>query len=64
METERRNIERPIDGRMTLVLGLVDLSNYYKVGCVFPMVIWSEIRIGQHRDGDHQEDAPYFSSDY
>ena len=26
METERRNIERPVDGRMTLVLGLFDLS--------------------------------------
>ena len=25
MDTERRNIERPIDGRMTLVLGLFDL---------------------------------------
>ena len=26
METERRNIERPVDGRMTLVLGLFDLT--------------------------------------
>ena len=31
-----------------------------KVGCVFPMVIWSEFRIGQYRDGDHREDTPQF----
>ena len=29
-----------------------------KVGCVFPMVIWQEIRI----DGVHSQDAPHFSS--
>ena len=37
--------------------------NYYdgKVGCVFPMVISSDFRMGQHRDDDHQEDAPHFN---
>ena len=25
------------------------------------MVIWSEFRIGQYGDDDHQEDAPHFS---
>ena len=31
-----------------------------KVGCAFPMVIWSEFRMGQYRDDDHREDAPHF----
>ena len=31
------------------------------VGCVFPMVIWSEFRMGQYRHDDHREDAPYFT---
>jgi len=29
-----------------------------KVGCVFPMIIWSEFRVGQY-DG-HREAAPLF----
>ena len=33
-----------------------------KLGCVFPMVISSDFRMGEHRDDDHEEDAPYFSS--
>ena len=32
----------------------------YKVPCAFPMVISSDFRVGQHRDDDHEEDAPYF----
>jgi len=31
-----------------------------KLGCVFPMVISSDFRMGKHRDDDHEEDAPYF----
>ena len=34
----------------------------YKEGCVYPMVIWSEFRLGKYRDDDHREDAPHFSS--
>ena len=33
----------------------------YKVGCIFPMVIWSEFRMGQYWDDDHREDAPQFT---
>ena len=33
----------------------------YKVGCVFPMVIRSEFRMGQYRDNDHHEDALHFT---
>ena len=33
----------------------------YKVGRVFPMVIWSEFRLGEYRDDDHREDAPHFN---
>ena len=29
-----------------------------KVGCIFPMVILSEFRIGQYRDEYHRKDAP------
>ena len=35
---------------------------YYKVGRFFPMVISSDFRMGEHRDDDHEEDAPYFMS--
>ena len=31
-----------------------------KVGCIFPMVISSEFRMGQFRDDDHRRDAPHF----
>ena len=34
--------------------------SYNKLGCAFPMVISSDFRVGQHRDDDHEEDAPYF----
>ena len=34
-----------------------------KVGCAFPMVISSDLRMGKHRDDDHEEDAPYFKCD-
>ena len=33
----------------------------YKVGPIFPMVIWSEFRLGKYRDDDHREDAPHFN---
>ena len=39
-------------------------SFYNKVGCVFPMVISPDFRVGQHRDNDHQEDAPHFTCVY
>ena len=32
-----------------------------KVGRVFPVVIWSEFRMGKYRDDDHREYAPYFT---
>ena len=32
-----------------------------KMGCVFPMVILSEFRIGQYGDDDHWDDAPHFN---
>ena len=35
-------------------------KRFFKVGCIFPMVISSDSRMGQHRDDDHQEDAPHF----
>ena len=41
--------------------GYDDTHNGYKVGCVFPMAIWCEFRMGKHRADDHQEDAPHFS---
>ena len=34
--------------------------NVDKVECVFPMVILSDFRMGQHKDDCHQEDAPHF----
>ena len=33
----------------------------FKVGSAFPMVISSDLRMGKHRDDDHEEDAPYFT---
>ena len=32
-----------------------------KEGCVFPMVIWSEFRMGMSRDDDYREDASHFT---
>ena len=31
------------------------------VGCVFPMVIWSEFHMGKCRNNDHREDVPHFT---
>ena len=35
-----------------------------KVGCVFPMVISSDFRMGKHRDHDREEDAPNFTEHF
>ena len=35
-------------------------TDYFKVGCVLPMVISSEFRMGQYWEDDPQEDAPQF----
>ena len=44
------------------VSNLVHLTfNYYKVECVFPMVISSDFRTRQHRDDDHLEHASHFT---
>ena len=32
-----------------------------KVGRVFPVVIWSEFRLGQYRDDDHRDEASHFN---
>ena len=34
---------------------------FCKVGRVFPMVIWSEFRLGEYRNDDHRENAPHFT---
>ena len=44
-----------------VALKIVSDLIFTKVGGVFPMVIWSEFRMEQHRDDDHQEDTPYFN---
>ena len=33
----------------------------FKVGCISPMVIWSELRIGQYKHDGYREDAPHFT---
>ena len=33
---------------------------FYKVGCVLPMIISSEFRLGQYRDEDHRQDPLHF----
>ena len=47
-----------------LISGAWDLNHIFhtgtKVECVLPMVIWSEFRLGQYRDDEHQLDAPHF----
>ena len=41
--------------------GVADSRHFlYKVGCVVPMVIWSEFHMGLYRDDDHREQAPHF----
>ena len=42
---------------LSKLLGIWSGTFFTKVGCVFPMVIWSEFRMVQYRDGDHREDA-------
>ena len=32
-----------------------------KVGCIYVIVISSELRMGQYRDDDYREDAPHFT---
>ena len=39
----------------------IDYERQYKVECVFPMVISSEFSMRQHRNENHQEDAPHFT---
>ena len=34
---------------------------YFKVGCVFPMIIWSKIRMRKYMDVNNSEDAPHFT---
>ena len=31
---------------------------------MFPVIIWSEFRLGKYRDDNHREDAPHFTSKY
>ena len=38
-------------------LGIHCNSHFYKVGCVFQMVIRSEFRKGQYKDDDHRDDS-------
>ena len=40
---------------------VIEVPYAHKVGCVLPIVISSEFRIGQHRDQDYWEDAPHFT---
>ena len=35
-----------------------------KVGCIFPVILSFEFRMGQHRDDGHQEDAPHFKKGF
>ena len=39
----------------------LNLDQFYKVGCTFTMVISPWFRMGQYRDGDHGQEAPYFT---
>ena len=32
------------------------------MGCIFPMVIWSEFHIGQFKDDDYRKDSPHFNN--
>ena len=38
---------------------LIDSTD--KVGCAFPMAIWSKVRMRQHRDDGYQGDTSHFS---
>ena len=37
------------------------MCSFHKVGCILPIVILSEIRLGQYRDDEYRENAPHFS---
>ena len=50
----------PIQSRTCILEVVKSLGIQPKVGCVIPMVIWSELRLGKYRDDDHREDAPHF----
>ena len=39
-------------------------TELYEVGHVFPVVIWSEFRLGKYRDNDYREDAPHFTATF
>ena len=39
----------------------LEMTLYNKVGRVFSMVIWSDFRVGQYQEHDHQEDASQFT---
>ena len=45
----------------TMQVHMKNLPRANKVEYVFPMVISTESRMRQHRDDDHQEDAPHFN---
>ena len=47
----------PLDGKDSIA-GFISLN--HEVGSVFPMVIRSEFCMGQYRDDDHRENAPYY----
>ena len=49
--------------QISYVLELGFKKSQDKVGCVFPVVIWSELHLGQHRDDDYREDAPHFTGE-
>ena len=34
--------------------------NLLKVGCIFPMAIWSELRTGRYRGESHRDDVTHF----
>ena len=42
----------------------LDYFGAIKVGCIFSMVMWSEIRLGQYRDDDHRENAQLKKNDF
>ena len=56
--TNRKNLQKLFT--KSTEAGALLLLGKDKVRCVFPIVIWSEIRVEQGRDDDHWEDAPNF----
>ena len=47
----------PLDGKDSIA-GFISLN--HEVGSVFLMVIRSEFCMGQYRDDEHRENAPYY----